>query len=156
MGEKRIVISDCILEDLIYGRLKGPVFSDAPIDLKIVGVYSEMDRNAANMRRTGNFNVIVEHSDFEEIAQFIEIPILEIKFSTSNDPTTTELVKLLREQEKKALIDPETKDVLRLAAHFLETNDAEKMHLVERNMEYSRKIIKLEDQIKKIVSIGME
>lgn len=42
MGIKKIVVNECIFYDLIYGKLKGPVISDAPKDIEIVGVYSEL------------------------------------------------------------------------------------------------------------------
>lgn len=148
-GEKRIVISDCILEDLIYGKLKGPVISDAPKGMKIVGVYEDMKPHTTEY--DGKFNVYVEHEDFDDEHKFrhTEVPILEIKFSIGGDPTTVELVKQLEEIAQNAPINH--KEKLKLAAHFLQTHEAEKMHLIDDKMEMYSKIQTLETAIREIM-----
>ncbi len=134
MGEKCIVISDCIIEDLIYGRLKGPVISDAPKGMKITGVFGEM---TSFLDHTGKINVRVEHPDFEEVVDFAEIPILEIQFSTKNDLTTEDLIKKIREIATG--VSKEGKIVLDKACEMLTHNQADRQHSFEDYQDLDKK-----------------
>jgi len=145
MGRKRIKISTCIIEDLIYGRLCGPVKSDAPKGLTIKGVYSDVD---------DIINIYVEHPDFEEIGRHPELPVLEVTFTNEMDLDTQELIKKLRIMSEP--ITDQDQVALNIACEKLMTWDAKYYQLFEERNELRRENNFLQSKIDTIVNIVRE
>jgi hypothetical protein len=149
MGQKRIVISECIFEDLIYGRLRGPVNSDAPKRMKIIGVHSETGKHSS--RNTGNVCVYVEHPDFKEIGRHQYPPILEVIFTQDVDLATQELIVKLRRIAE--FLEEDGQIALNIACETLMTDDARYNQLFEDNTRFRRHNDQLQIKLDTIVNM---
>ncbi len=133
MGEKRIVISNALLEDLIYGRLCGPVISDAPKGMKINYVCSNVGLHGVKINT--DFSVRVEHPDFEEVDKYTELPILGITFKDVADLNIQDACKKLEELAEKSPLGHEYGVMFKAIAYRLKTNEADRQHLFEDKMD---------------------
>lgn len=124
MGHKKIIISECVIYDLIYGKLKGPVTSDAPKGMKIKGVFSEIDK--LSNQNTGDVAIQVSHPDWAHVPIHSKLPILPVTFSTNMDLSTADLIKRLQagSTAKNAMLTD-------MVCSELKTNDATYAHLFE-------------------------
>ena len=148
MGIKRIVIHESIMLDLIYGRLRGPVTSDAPKDLEIQGVYSE----TKNGKHNGDVAINVWHSDFPRVAYGDEVPILPVTFSKNMDLANRALMNDLKAMDLSNMVldGPKTNALIDNVCHVLESADAECINVRDECFDLRQKITMLENKLANI------
>jgi len=145
MGTKKIVIGKDIIMDLIYGKLRGPVISDAPKGLEIQDVYIDVKHS----KHTKDVAINVWHANFPRVKFGEEIPIFPVTFSKRMDLATRALINDL-----KATVDidmpMETNALIGNVCNALESANAECTNIRDECFDLRQKITMLENKLANI------
>lgn len=149
---KIVRISSAILRQLLYGQIYGPVNSDAPPGMKVIGNCGVTKLHSTE--QTGDVDILVEHDNFDEVPRGAYPPILEIVFSNDLDLDVQDMIKGLQQIATNQFKSGDAEvALLHTIANKLEFNGAKYNQLLHDYCERDDENRELRHKLNAVISV---